>query len=200
MFIKNIKLWFFFNWLVTSRVAQISEFDNFAKNYTVQSSRNLFFNSPKTTTVTVAVQHWHLARPQLQANTAWNESLHNSLHKRVSLALPCWKLARTIICRPYCTASVICCMLSILFLVAFDRSVYCSRKQELFLAKLDTALSGLAMGKTGNRQKTLVFVGPITCGKFFQSCRGQFFQLLVFPFSLLAKRDIEITWFFFTHF
>ena len=88
-------------------------------------------------------------------------------------------------------------MLSILFLVAFDRSVYCSRKQELFLAKLDTALSGLAMGKTGNRQKTLVFVGPITCGKFFQSCRGQFFQLLVFPFSLLAKRDIEITWFFF---
>ena len=29
------------------------------------------------------------ARPQLQANTAWNESLHNSLLKRVSLALPC---------------------------------------------------------------------------------------------------------------
>ena len=37
----------------------------------------------KTITVTVAVQHWHLARPQLQANTAWNESLHSSVRKRV---------------------------------------------------------------------------------------------------------------------
>ena len=55
-----------------------------------------------------------LARPQLQANTAWNESLHNTLRKRVSLALPCWKLARTIIYRPFCTASAICCMLSMI--------------------------------------------------------------------------------------
>ena len=57
--------------------------------------------------------YWHLGRPQLQANTAWNESLHNSLRKRVSLALPCWKLARTINYWPFCTASAICCMLSI---------------------------------------------------------------------------------------
>ena len=41
----------------------------------------------KTVTVT--------RHPQLQANTAWNESLHNSLRKQVSLALTCWTLART---------------------------------------------------------------------------------------------------------
>ena len=59
------------------------------------------------------MQHWHLAGPQLKANTAWNESLHSSLHKRVSLVLPCWRLARTTSYRPFCTASSICCMLSI---------------------------------------------------------------------------------------
>ena len=47
------------------------------------------------------------------ATPAWNESLRNSLRKRVSLALPCWKLTRTIRYRPFCTASAICCMLSI---------------------------------------------------------------------------------------
>ena len=54
-----------------------------------------------------------LARPQLNANTAWNESLYSSLRKRVGLVLPCWTLARTTSYRPFCTASAICCMLSI---------------------------------------------------------------------------------------
>ena len=47
--------------------------------------------------------------------TAWNESLHNSLRKRACPALPCWKLAWIISYRPFCTASVICCMLSTSF-------------------------------------------------------------------------------------
>ena len=85
-----------------------------------------FFNvkiDQKTTIVTVAVQHCHLARPQFQANTEWNESLHNSLRKRVSLALPCWKLARTISYRPFCIASAICCMLSIYLLWKMKRKI-----------------------------------------------------------------------------
>ena len=83
-------------------------------DYNIEQWIKAFLNNRiKTTTITFAVQHWHLARPQLQANTAWNESLHNLLRKRVSLALPCWKLARTISHRPFCTASAICCMLSI---------------------------------------------------------------------------------------
>ena len=52
-------------------------------------------------------------RPQLQANTAWNESLFSSLRKRVSLVLPCWTLAQTISFRPFCTTSAMWCMLSI---------------------------------------------------------------------------------------
>ena len=38
------------------------------------------------------------------------------MHKHVCLVLPCWRLAGIISCRPFCTASVICCMLSIVTL------------------------------------------------------------------------------------
>ena len=81
--------------------------------HAAQGSNPIYDHFQGIYAVAVAVQHWHLACPQLHANTAWNESLHNSLRKRVSLALPCWKLARTISYRPFCTASAICCMLSI---------------------------------------------------------------------------------------
>ena len=57
----------------------------------------------QTTTVTVAVRTALTFGPPATPYYAIN---HNSLRKRVSLALPCcWTLA--------CTASVICCMLSI---------------------------------------------------------------------------------------
>ena len=67
------------------------------------------------TTVTVLPQHRHLAGPQLKANKAWNESLYSLLRKRVSLVLPCWRIAGTISYIPFCTASAICYMMSIRF-------------------------------------------------------------------------------------
>ena len=63
--------------------------------------------------ITVVIQYGLLASQQLQANTAWNESLYSSVRKRFRLVLACWTLARTIIYRSFCTASAIWCMLSI---------------------------------------------------------------------------------------
>ena len=62
---------------------------------------------------TYSIDIWP-AGPQLK--TAWNESLYSSLRKRVNLVLLCLTLARTTVytCRPFCTASSECCMLSIL--------------------------------------------------------------------------------------
>ena len=45
---------------------------------------------------------------------------HSSVRKRVCLVLPCWTLAGTISCRPFCTASVIWCMLSIVLCSEVD--------------------------------------------------------------------------------
>ena len=53
------------------------------------------------------------ARNSLLTQRETNHYIHNSLRKLVSLALPCLALDRTISYRPFCTASAICCMLSI---------------------------------------------------------------------------------------
>ena len=54
---------------------------------------------------------------KFKANTTWNESYtYSSVRKRLSLALPCWKLAGKISYRPFCTASAFCCMLSIFYI------------------------------------------------------------------------------------
>ena len=54
-----------------------------------------------------------MAGPQFKSITAWNKSLHSSVRKCVGPVLSCWTLVRTISHRPLCTASAICCMLSI---------------------------------------------------------------------------------------
>ena len=80
------------------------------------------------------------------AQNSMNKSLYTSLCKPVSLVIPCWMLAQTISNRPFCTASAICCMLSIVkclipqhilgffyylvFLVFISGSFFCSANQQ----------------------------------------------------------------------
>ena len=63
-----------------------------------------FIDNDRPSLFLQSIEIWP-ARKSRVANTAWNQSLDNSLHKRVSMVLFCY--------RPFCTALVICCMLSI---------------------------------------------------------------------------------------
>ena len=119
-------------------------------------------SSVYATTVSVAVQHWHLARPQLKANranTAWNESLPRSLHNRVILVLSCWKLARTTSYRPFCTASAICCMLSI---TEVERRNFPLWKGQIFYCGREEPSSALffLFQDEDNDQALLAFFSP----------------------------------------